>query len=385
MQPSSRLPSARKYSSNTTPLGTPTGRPSTARRMSSFGGRFSTRRSSVDDMAPTPNWFLCHHRAGAKSHAESMSTWIYNALHEDSFVNLEGADDSVAEAVFKTLDKDGDGKLSSEELLEAATAAEFDGLMPETGPKVADLGPILREVKRSKALVFFLTKNAETRPWVLLEIFWACNSNIPLIPLHVVGGGYEYATGRAHFADLRKALEELNPGAVQHIEEVLEPHGYTFDELAETLKGTVPHLISLSYNPYASATRMMALLQDMEGRIRSAAAASVQAASKKEPAKDFEFRPARASTVSVSVEVADDADDADDGAAALRAPRNLPPPPSSAASLPPPQNMPQPPPPVAAIDVPPKVQSPNQLDDVVHDVSDRLKKMFTKDQAELQA
>eukprot|EP01047_Picozoa_sp_COSAG01_P100968 COSAG01_NODE_30752_length_610_cov_0.835616_2_plen_112_part_00 len=44
---------------------------------------------------------------------------------------------------------------------------------------------LIRNVKRSRVLVLLLTKEALTRPWVLLEIYTAIDSQIPILPIAV--------------------------------------------------------------------------------------------------------------------------------------------------------------------------------------------------------
>ena len=46
-----------------------------------------------------------------------------------------------------------------------------------------DSDTLIRSVKKSRVLVLLLTKQALTRPWVLLEIYTALDSQIPIVPV----------------------------------------------------------------------------------------------------------------------------------------------------------------------------------------------------------
>jgi hypothetical protein len=49
---------------------------------------------------------------------------------------------------------------------------------------------------RSKALVLLQTKECFTRPWVLLELFEATQKQIPIIPVHLEGAGYDFGEAK---------------------------------------------------------------------------------------------------------------------------------------------------------------------------------------------
>ena len=46
-----------------------------------------------------------------------------------------------------------------------------------------DSDTLIRSVKKSRVLVLLLTEKALTRPWVLLEIYTALDSQIPIVPV----------------------------------------------------------------------------------------------------------------------------------------------------------------------------------------------------------
>ena len=71
---------------------------------------------------------------------------------------------------------------------------------------------------------FAQTKSVLTRPWVLLELYEAVRLHIPVIPLHVADGGYDFEAARALLADLG-TLDAINPGATAILEHELAQRG----------------------------------------------------------------------------------------------------------------------------------------------------------------
>jgi len=223
-------------------------------RLTASGCLLTMRRSltmrksrSSRALEPTPEpstWFICHHRAKARLHARSLATWISTALKEPTFLN----------------------------------GAEGD-----------DLSSVLVEVSKAKALLLFLTEGCLLRPWLLLECFWACAHHVPIVPLFVAGGEYDYGAARHTLANLRDELEAHNPGAVEAIEAALEPLSVPFGTLAASLQSTIPHLISLPYSAHDSTTQMLALVSDIVERTTLAQ----EQTRKKDAATSF-LEPARA-------------------------------------------------------------------------------------------
>ena len=52
------------------------------------------------------------------------------------------------------------------------------GRVPSQDESIHD---ILTKVERSKVVVLLLTKNVLSRPWCLIELFWAIKEGVPLV------------------------------------------------------------------------------------------------------------------------------------------------------------------------------------------------------------
>ena len=99
---------------------------------------------------------------------------------------------------------------------------------------------LTRGVARSGALILLQTKGVLTRPWCLLEIYWALRCGIPIVPVALVGAEYDFESARKLLGSLRGGLVAANPGAVAAIEQQLTTlGGIDFKEFAAALNGTV--------------------------------------------------------------------------------------------------------------------------------------------------
>ena len=106
--------------------------------------------------------------------------------------------------------------------------------------------------RRASGALILQTQGVLTRPWCLLELFWAIRCQIPIVPIFLRGDGYDYEEARRLLNDLPAELEKKNPGAVKELEERLEGHNLTIDELATAIRDTLPNIISTSFDPEGS-------------------------------------------------------------------------------------------------------------------------------------
>ena len=247
----------------------------TAATSTRSGTSKSTRRGSAKNTADTDDdstgaWFLCHHRASAHMHARSLQGWISSVLHEPCFLNSAGGRERGGGGGGSGGGSGGDASRGG-----GAGGGTADGGVEGgvEGGSAAEIADILARVQKAKCLLLFLTgpkADCLLRPWLLLECFVACVANVPIVPLQVVSGGYDYAAARTTLGNLRETLDTHNPGAVEAIGAALAPLGHTFDDLAAQLQETIPHLISLPYSHSDSANQMLALVQDIVERITRA-------------------------------------------------------------------------------------------------------------------
>jgi len=83
------------------------------------------------------------------------------------------------------------------------------------------LSVLLERVKKTRNVIFILTKGFFSRPWCLLELVIATNEGKNLVPVKLVSGqrGFDFTKQRQYTHQLSLYLDEVNPGAVQIVQE----------------------------------------------------------------------------------------------------------------------------------------------------------------------
>ena len=72
-----------------------------------------------------------------------------------------------------------------------------------------NLKNLSNDVKKSKVLVALLSKGYLTRPYCLLELYTAITNDIPIVPVVIVGGGYDFKNANK-FLETETTLEKAN-------------------------------------------------------------------------------------------------------------------------------------------------------------------------------
>jgi hypothetical protein len=107
---------------------------------------------------------------------------------------------------------------------------------------LTNLKLLRRDVKRTKVMIIVLTKIYFTRPWCLVELHTALEAGVPLIPVKVADGGYD-------FEEQKKFLETLTPETLNAVTkngaEVLEHLGIDVTELGKRLAKVIPNLAAV--------------------------------------------------------------------------------------------------------------------------------------------
>jgi hypothetical protein len=94
-----------------------------------------------------------------------------------------------------------------------------------------DLDTILTAVASAKALLLVLTKSVLERPWVLLELYEAISRSLPVLCVHVVGGGYDFASAAAYLNDLETQLGDRDAPALDELRSKLGERGVPLPDL----------------------------------------------------------------------------------------------------------------------------------------------------------
>jgi hypothetical protein len=110
-----------------------------------------------------------------------------------------------------------------------------------------DRRSLLDNVRNSKVLVVLLTKRYFTRPWCLAELHAALEGNVPIVPVNLIGGGYNFVEGAQFLSTLTP--QTLDQTGVAGASAVLQDIGIDITELGKKLFAVLPKLIAVSFNP----------------------------------------------------------------------------------------------------------------------------------------
>ena len=160
----------------------------------------------------------------------------------------------------------------------ASAAADAEGsadtVASEAASAVRDstteaLETALKTVKRADAVVVLQTRSVLLQPWLLCELFEACRGGVPLVTVHLRGGGHDHEHAKRCLAQLLTELEAQRPGALAALRELLEPRSLTVDELQRCVSSVLPRIISVEISLEGTENHVRAA----SGRRREAAKA----------------------------------------------------------------------------------------------------------------
>ena len=111
-----------------------------------------------------------------------------------------------------------------------------------------------------------------TRPFVLLEIYTALKLGIPVVPVVISeedhpGHGYDFDEAKSLLANLSRALEGRNPGAIGLMNEHLAAYEETVEHVSALLADTLPNIISIMLAPSGTTNHWNAVLADVLDKI----------------------------------------------------------------------------------------------------------------------
>ena len=132
---------------------------------------------------------------------------------------------------------------------------------------LSDLRNLLQHVKQSKILVLLQSKGVLTRPWVILELYTAITSGVPIVALNVQNSyPYDYAAAIDFLLHFDAEIELANPGAAQLLIDLnVDPM-----DCAYLLSDSLPNIISTAFNPNGSERQIQASLEDLADAMRKA-------------------------------------------------------------------------------------------------------------------
>ena len=134
-----------------------------------------------------------------------------------------------------------------------------------------DLSKLIHHVQQSRCLVLVQTRRVLTRPFCLIELLTAIESQIPIVCVTVGGKPEEIAYNYEEMTKLMMwmdtELEQWNPGAA----DVLRDHGYEdLTDVAYRLSTIIPKTISVQLNTGDSRNRLHATIEDVVSAMQEA-------------------------------------------------------------------------------------------------------------------
>jgi hypothetical protein len=131
-----------------------------------------------------------------------------------------------------------------------------------------DLRLLLDHVRASNVLVLLQTKSVLERPWVILELYTAITSDVPICGLNIQNAfPYDYGVALDFLTYFDKEIEIANPGAAA----LLLEHGVDPVDVAYRLSTVLPSIISTDFNPNGSANAINAAMMDLQAAMARAA------------------------------------------------------------------------------------------------------------------
>ena len=131
-----------------------------------------------------------------------------------------------------------------------------------------DLRELREHVRASAALVLVQSASVLTRPYCLIEIVTAIEESVPIVAVALANTPfvYDHEDASRLLASLETRLDELNPGALA----MLRAAGIPADHAARLLGGTIPHVISVRFDLFASRRVIAASVADIAAAMAEA-------------------------------------------------------------------------------------------------------------------
>ena len=117
-------------------------------------------------------------------------------------------------------------------------------------------------VHKSDSIVLLATKGVLTRPWCLIELLEATRQHIPIIIVHVQGGGFDTDKARRFANGLEGEMASINPSALALLHENIGPD---LHELKEACFGALDASTynTIVFDQHASDLAMVAMMKDV--------------------------------------------------------------------------------------------------------------------------
>ena len=168
-----------------------------------------------------------------------------------------------------------DEALNEARVLQTELAIGLERIVSTSAPKETDVGissPDIMAAQSAEAVAVLLTKNCLRDPCVLVELYHALQQGKPVVPICLMGHGYDFKGGSELLGDLatgltpkeliglNKALGSLSNGSVEDVQ--------------TALVATLPRLIAINWEPEGGKNQLDAMVTNVLARLKSKSTAS---------------------------------------------------------------------------------------------------------------
>jgi len=158
--------------------------------------------------------------------------------------------------------------LNDARVLQTETAMGLGKVVSTTGAPI--------DVEDAEAVSVLLTKEVLNDPVILIQLFKAVVSEKMLVPICLIGRGYDYRAAPLHLADLAPGLgadklDELTARLGNEVDAKGMPA--TVEALQVALTATLPRIIAVNWEPEAGKNQLDATVNNVLSRMKRAAAA----------------------------------------------------------------------------------------------------------------
>ena len=163
--------------------------------------------------------------------------------------------------------------------LQEAISSELRTIVCHDGDAATAEGGVdgcLRRIQMSEVVLLVQTEHVLSDPYALLHLYCALCSDLPIVCVNVEGGGYDFQDAGTYLGALATRLDEKNPGGLAKLTGLLhdcrlqlggEDGGErTVDALQHQLADTIPHTISVVFDPKAGPNDLVGTVLDIQDK-----------------------------------------------------------------------------------------------------------------------
>jgi len=163
--------------------------------------------------------------------------------------------------------------------LQEAISSELRTIVCHDGDAATAEGGVdgcLRRIQMSEVVLLVQTEHVLSDPYALLHLYCALCSDLPIVCVNVEGGGYDFQDAGTYLGALATRLDEKNPGGLAKLTGLLhdcrlqlgggDGEERTVDALQHQLADTIPHTISVVFDPKAGPNDLVGTVLDIQDK-----------------------------------------------------------------------------------------------------------------------